>query len=182
MLLLVVGPTGAGKDTLLRAARQHLAADSRFRFVRRVLTRKPQPSGPEDYETATEAQFHARRLSGGFAVHWRTNGVFFGLPAGIALDIAAASVVVANASRMIIPELRPRFPLRVIEITAPADLLARRLAALGHNDAMDTARRLSRAVGLPPGIPSETVVNDGSVEHGTRKLVAALLRAGEAAL
>ena len=39
MLVLVVGPSGAGKDTLLDAAKQALADNGRFHFVRRVVTR-----------------------------------------------------------------------------------------------------------------------------------------------
>ena len=39
MLILVVGPSGAGKDTLMEAARAELALDSRFRFVRLEVTR-----------------------------------------------------------------------------------------------------------------------------------------------
>ena len=47
MLVLVVGPSGAGKDTLLAAAREALAGDPRIRFVRRAITR-PAEAGHED--------------------------------------------------------------------------------------------------------------------------------------
>jgi ribose 1,5-bisphosphokinase PhnN len=40
-VILVVGPSGAGKDTLLRAAREHFAAVPSLGFARRYITRPP---------------------------------------------------------------------------------------------------------------------------------------------
>ena len=37
--MLVVGPSGAGKDAVLRVARERLAGDRRFVFPSRVVTR-----------------------------------------------------------------------------------------------------------------------------------------------
>ena len=74
------------------------------------------------------------------------------------------------------PEAAARFAVRVVEVTAPSDLLARRLVARGREDAVDVARRLSRAIELPTPVERETVVNDGTVEQGARKLLAALNR------
>ncbi len=55
-LVLVVGPSGAGKDTLLGLARSACADDKNIVFARRVVTREA--SGAEDNE-----QSEFRRLS-----------------------------------------------------------------------------------------------------------------------
>ncbi len=173
MLILIVGPSGAGKDTLLNGARLAFEGDHRIRFVRRTITR-PGDSGEEAHESVTEQAFALRRDAGEFALTWRAHGLHYGIPADIAIDLASGTVVVANVSRAVVAEAAARFPVRVIEITAPADTLARRLAARGREDAIDVARRLSRQIELPLPVERETVMNDGPVEAGTKKLVAAL--------
>ena len=172
MLVLVVGPSGAGKDTLLEAARQALAADPRFRFVRRVITR-PAEAGGEPHEAVTDTQFAART----FALDWQAHGLRYGIPDDIVTDLAAARVVVANVSRGVIAEAAGRFPVRVIEITAPPQVLAARLATRGRESAVDVAARLARTVALPDGITVETVMNDTTVETGAARFLAALNRA-----
>jgi ribose 1,5-bisphosphokinase len=178
MLVLAVGPSGAGKDTLLREARATLEQDARFRFVRRVITRAPGDDA-EDHEPADPAAFEARRASGGFALSWQAHGLCYGIPADIAEDVVKGRVVIANVSRTCIRDAAARFPVRVIEITAPTDTLARRLALRGREDAVDAARRLARAVSVPENVAKETIMNDGTVEQGARRLVAALTRAAE---
>ncbi len=180
MLVLVVGPSGAGKDTLLAAARTALDGDSRFRFARRVITR-PEDAGGEPHEAVTEAEFSTRLAAGGFALHWQAHGLRYGIPADIGADLRRGRVVVANLSRAVIAEAATRYPVRVIEVTAPPALLAARLAARGREDAEDLARRLARAIALPSPAECETILNDGPVEAGTARLVAALIRAAEAA-
>jgi phosphonate metabolism protein PhnN/1,5-bisphosphokinase (PRPP-forming) len=176
MLVLVVGVSGAGKDTLLLAARDALANDHRFRFVRRVVTRPPGMVG-EEYDSLTEPEFALQRESGGFALSWRAHGLHYGIPADISLDIAQGRVVVANVSRAVVAEAAQRFPVRVVEIRAQPDLIARRLAARGREDAVDVARRLARQIELPLPVEREVVANDGTVAEGARRLLAVLTRA-----
>ena len=183
MLILIVGPSGAGKDTLLNGARDALAAEAhgRVRFVRRVITR-PGDLGEEAHESVSEQEFITRRDVGDFALAWRAHGLHYGIPADIAIDLAKGRVVVANVSRAVVAEAAQRFPVAVIEISAPADTLARRLAARGREDAADVARRLSRAIELPLPVERERVINDGTPEQGVRKLLAAIRTVGGEAL
>lgn len=172
MLVLVVGPSGAGKDMLLNAARRTLAGDARFRFVRRVITRPADFAG-EHHEPVTEAEFEARD----FALQWQAHGLRYGIPADVVADVLAGVVVVANVSRSVIAEAATRLPVRVIEVTAPSEILAERLAARGRETAPDIAARLARTVPLPDDVVTETVLNDASPEAGASRFLAALSRA-----
>ena len=175
-LVLVVGPSGAGKDTLLDAARDALREDRRFRFVRRVVTR-PADAGGEAHEAVTAAEFAGRR----FALAWEAHGWRYGIPDDIAADIAAGRVVIANVSRGVIAEAARRFPVKVVEITAPADILEARLASRGREDAAGRSARLARRMELPAGVPVETVSNDATPAAGAARLTAALIRATQGA-
>ncbi len=168
MLVLVVGPSGAGKDTLLNLVRQRLCDDRRFRFVRRVITR-PAEAGGEAHETVSELEFAGRE----FALRWQAHGLSYGIPAAIVEDLARGTVVLANVSRGIIAEAASRFSSSVIEVTAPAAILAQRLAERGRETAADVAKRLTRTVAIPGQVASVTVLNDASAAEGANRFIAA---------
>ena len=167
MMLLVVGPSGAGKDSLLKAARQEFRDDPRISFARRVITRPADPDG-EDHEPATEREFAARE----FALSWSAHGLRYGIPA-----VDMAPVVVANVSRGVIAEAARHFPVRVIEVTAPPEVLIARLAARGRESPADIASRLSRAMTISEGVAVTTVWNDGTLAQGIERFVAAVREA-----
>ena len=174
MLVLVVGPSGAGKDTVLGMARVALASDTRFRFVRRVITRAADAGG-EDHESVSEDGFAARS----FALWWRAHDLSYGIPSDVIDDLARGTVVVANVSRGVIAAAAERFATRVIEITAPPDVLATRLANRGRETPDEVARRLARDVPIQDHVPVDRVVNDGTPAEAAEAFVAALIRAAE---
>ena len=169
MLVLVVGPSGVGKDTLLEGARKALPG---ARFVRRIITR-PATAGGEDHEAVSDAEFSRRA----FALQWEAHGLRYGIPAGIVDDLAVGRLVIANVSRGVIAEAVARFGARVVEVTAPPEVLAARLAARGRETAADVQARLARLV--PVGAAAIQVMNDGSVEEGVARFVAAVTRAAD---
>jgi phosphonate metabolism protein PhnN/1,5-bisphosphokinase (PRPP-forming) len=173
VLVGVVGPSGAGKDTLMDGARAALAGDARFVFARRVITR-PAAAGGEDHQPASADDFAQMRDQGDFALWWNAHGLSYGIPARIAAEAGQGRVVVANLSRGVLAEAAARFPLMVLEITAPLDLRAARLAARGRESVEDVARRLSREAPLPEGLDIRRVVNDGPPEQGVAAVLAVL--------
>ena len=173
MLILVVGPSGAGKDTLLDGARRALPD---ARFVRRVITR-PAEAGGEDHEAVTVMEFGQRS----FAMQWSAHGLRYGIPLDIEDNLAAGRPVIANVSRGAIAEAASKFPVHVIEIIAPPKVLAARLAARGRESAADVAARLSRAVSLPEGVPVTRIMNDGTMDEGVARFVEAVTQATAAA-
>jgi phosphonate metabolism protein PhnN/1,5-bisphosphokinase (PRPP-forming) len=180
MLFLVVGPSGAGKDTLIDAARRELAGDARYRFVCRDITR-PREAGGEEHNPIDADTFSDRRETGAYALHWCAHGLGYGIPADIVPDVQAGRVVVANVSRSVIEDAARRFPVRVLEITAPPALLAQRLGARGRESMSEIAARLARRMTLPPSIEVVTVVNDGTPQQGAARVLAELRRATAAA-
>jgi phosphonate metabolism protein PhnN/1,5-bisphosphokinase (PRPP-forming) len=176
MLVAVVGPSGAGKDTLMAGARAALARDARFVFARRAITR-PADAGGEDHVPVDRAQFIAARDAGGFALWWDAHGLLYGIPRSIEAEMDAGRVVVANLSRAVLTDAASRYRLRVLQITAPLPVLAARLAARGRESAADIAARLAREVALPAGLDVDPVQNDGTVDEGVARVVAMLSRA-----
>lgn len=173
-LVLVVGPSGAGKDTLLAIARDAFASDPRFRFVRRVITR---PSGGgEDSAFMTEEEFSRRAAEGAFALHWQAHGLSYGLPAVIGDWLAEGCVVIANGSRAMLPEARGKYPqLKIVSITAPPAVLAERLRGRGREARDAVAERVQRAADFDiAGSDVVEIDNSGNAEDAAAAFVGVL--------
>lgn len=166
MWVAVVGPSGAGKDTLLAEARLALGGDPRLHFARRVISR-PAGVGVEAHEFLAAEAFPAADL----AVRWGAHGLLYGIRRE---ETHRAPVTVMSLSRAVLPDVAASHPLTVIEVTAPAEALAARLAARGREGVADIAARLAREVPLPTGLNTRRVMNDGSVKEGAARLLEAL--------
>lgn len=142
---LVVGPSGAGKDTLLRLVRARLSGDSRFFFPQRVVTRPADAS--EDHATLFRQDFEERIERGGFALHWEAHGHRYGIPAEADTAVRAGRTVAFNASRQVIPAARRRYAAAAaILLDVPVEVRAARLATRNRENADEVLARLRRVV------------------------------------
>jgi ribose 1,5-bisphosphokinase len=172
--VLVVGPSGAGKDTLLDLARAALAGDERFVFARRLVTRPV--STFEDHDTIDEAGFEEGMRTGSFALAWRAHGLGYALP-GETISLAQAGrVVVANVSRKEVAQARTRLPgVAVVEITASREILAQRLAARARAEDGDIEKRLARSREIEPVTADLVICNETMPDEAARELIAFLV-------
>lgn len=174
-LFLVVGPSGAGKDTLLEAARRELEPGGLYHFARREITRPADAGGEAHFEISREV-FAAKRAAGGYALCWDAHGLSYGIDAGITTELAAGRHVVCNFSRAAVDAARVCFaPLRVLVVTASRPTLARRIAARGRETAEDIEARLARSAAPEPTGPDVTVIeNDGELDTAIAAMLASL--------
>jgi ribose 1,5-bisphosphokinase len=171
-IFAVVGPSGAGKDTLIEAARR---ARPDLHVVRRVITR-PEVPGGEPFEGVTPEAFEARRAAGDFVLDWEAHGLRYGIPASVERAMGEGRDVIFNGSRAMLGAAWEAFPgLTVIHVTASVPVLAERLAARGRESREDIARRLARAsYEIPYGVGVQVVRNDGALSDAVAAFLAAL--------
>ena len=144
-LVYLTGASGSGKDTLLRLLRSRLSDSDRITIARRVITRPS--SADEPSLEVTAAQFEQMRQAGGFAMHWSSHGLRYGIGVEIDEDLSLGQVVIVNGSRRYLPQALARYPgMSVVQIHVDRDVLARRLAARGRETPEQIAQRLAQAV------------------------------------
>ena len=178
-IVLVVGPSGAGKDTLLNLARGACADDGSIVFPRRVVTR--QASQAEDNDELSLDAFRQALARGEFAMHWEAHGHCYGLPRRIEDDIRAGRTVVINVSRTMVEAIKRAYAdVVVVSITAPPEILAERLKTRARGSDGQIKQRLSRAVDDAAAPPDVTIVNVGDAAVHARRLLKVIKDGGEA--
>ena len=169
-LVLVVGPSGAGKDTLLRLANAACTDDPTIVFPRRVITREA--SASEDNEEVSAGTFQEALARGEFAMHWEAHGHSYALSRTIDDDIRAGRTVVANVSRTVVAAMRRAYAdVVVVSIAAPPNVLAERIALRARGSDGTLEARLQRTVEDASAAPDVTILNVSSAEFHARQFV-----------
>jgi ribose 1,5-bisphosphokinase len=174
-LILVVGPSGAGKDTLIGLAQAACADNGHIVFARRVVTREA--SRFEDNQQVSLEAFRQGVARDAFAMHWEAHGHCYALPRAIDDELRAGRTVVANVSRTVVDAMRRAYAdVTVVSITAPPEILTQRLAARGRGSDGPIEHRLRRAVDEAEAAPDVTIINVGNVEDRARDFVQVIKR------
>ena len=131
-LIYVIGPSGAGKDSLLNSLRQDMAAMTDtatpppLYFAKRTITRNHDQSN-EDHEVVDPSHFES-------------------LVNQELAPMSESTWVMVNGSRAYLEEAKQRFPgLTVLFITAPIEVLRARLLSRGRENEQAIEVRLNRS-------------------------------------
>ncbi len=167
-LVYLMGPSGAGKDSLIREAARRLG--SRVRFARRYITR-PAEAGGEDHIPVSAAEFESMKSAGRFSLCWESHGRSYGLGRELRAWLDEGRVVVINGSRTYLARARELFPdLCPVLLRVEAAVLAARLRARGRENGEDLAERLERSsLAVPPSPDMVVIDNSGPLESAARE-------------
>jgi ribose 1,5-bisphosphokinase len=173
-VVYVMGPSGAGKDTLLRYARTRLDG-SGVMFAHRYITRPPRSEG-ENHVALSPAEFALLRARGAFALDWAAHDMRYGIGIEIHAWLAAGLGVVVSGSRAEWPNAVAALPGALpVLITARPEVLESRLGARGREDRAAIHARLVRAAALVVDDPRLVVIdNSGPLSAAGERLVAAI--------
>lgn len=174
-VIYLMGPSGAGKDSLIEAARERLQARG-CRVARRVITRSAEAVG-EDAIAVSFEEFEKRLQAGDFAMSWRANGLAYGISREIDEWLAAGYQVLVNGSRGYLGEARKRYPdLQPILLVVDAAVLKSRLLSRGREPLNEIDARLARNasfadVAIGTGKQLMQLDNSGSLDCAVNTLL-----------
>ncbi|HEX7156635.1 MAG TPA: phosphonate metabolism protein/1,5-bisphosphokinase (PRPP-forming) PhnN [Burkholderiaceae bacterium] len=169
--IYVCGPSGAGKDSVMAWARERLGARNGVSFARRLVTRAAAPGSTDDSIAA--AEFERLLASGGLAMHWRAHGTAYGIARAYRGQVDRGDWVVVNGSREHVASME-REELgrtRIVFVTAPAEVIARRLQQRGREAGTAIDERIERGTALPPPRADCMIVNDSALEKAGARFV-----------
>lgn len=175
-LIYTVGPSGAGKDSLLAWLRARLPAQAPVHLARRTVSRPMQPGG-ETHESVDAGEFEALRARNAFVFDWQANALRYGVREQELLPLQYGAWVLVNGSRAHLPQAAQKFPgLTVLHITASPETLRKRLLSRGRETPDMVEARIARATELawPMGTEAIEISNDGTLDEAGAQLQDAL--------
>lgn len=172
-LIYVIGPSGAGKDSLMKWVQDRLPESSSVFWARRLVTRpKHESSG---YDMALDlTTFEDLLANGELALHWQANGLHYGIKRSELAPLACSGWVFVNGSRAFLPTCASLYPgLTIVHITADPEVLRQRLLHRGRenlssvNDRMDKRHPLA----VPPMSRWIEVHNNQTLDQAGQRLL-----------
>lgn len=172
-LYYLVGPSGAGKDTLLNEIKQKQYSDHQPTVGHRYITRTPTINDENHIQLST-FDFNRRKDSGLFLFDWTSHGYQYAIGKEVKKWIKSGNNVIVNGSREYLKQAQDIYPpLIPIWITVSESVLRDRLIKRGRETAKEIELRLNRNSTLELQKPPSCVLinNDQSIEDTVGQII-----------
>jgi ribose 1,5-bisphosphokinase len=178
-LIYVVGPSGAGKDSLLNWLREQTPQFAPVHWAKRTINRLNTDKESSDlHEGVDSDEFESLLAKGVFAMQWEANTHRYGIRRSeLSLLNNLTHVILVNGSRLYMPIAASLYPgLTFLHITAKPSVLRERIHLRGRESVEEINARLNRQIELivPNGCQLMEVHNDSTLESAGQQLIAQL--------
>ncbi len=167
LLILIVGPSGSGKDTLIRACREYFRDWKRVNFCKRYITRPPDEN--EDNFYVCKRGFEVLKREGFFGIFWEAYNYMYGIPF---YEIKSGHCNFISVSRSVIKDVEKRYS-RVITLCIQADKneVKKRLFQRKREPEDIIERRLRRYDVEIQASHKITFINQGDIEDRKKEFI-----------
>ena len=156
-LIYLMGASGSGKDSLLRAVAGWQQAGGSVIAARRYITREVR-AGCEPHSALSQAEFEARERAGNFLFNWQAHGFQYGIAHEVLSDLQSGKHVVVNGSRRYLMTAQGIYPgLVPVCLEVAPQVLKSRLIARGRETPDEIVARLGQADEFSGNIPADAI-------------------------
>ncbi|MEM7257346.1 MAG: phosphonate metabolism protein/1,5-bisphosphokinase (PRPP-forming) PhnN [Pseudomonadota bacterium] len=174
-MIVVVGPGGSGKDSIMRAAKPTLESGKHAHFVKRVITRECKPER-ENHHSVSPGQFRQMAERGDFAVYWQAHSLWYGVPINTLSQIKRGHTLIVNGSRDALPDFRSTYPhCQAVWINVSKKIQMERLKARHVKPSAEMHSRLQRTVTQSPDPQDFILNNDGTLADSTDEFISLVI-------
>ena len=181
LLVLVVGNSGSGKDSIMKGVKERFPSELKSLYLTQRFITRPS-SDTEDNISITPEEFKKMSLQGGFGLEWHIYGLDYGVPIEIDDWMKNGHLVLVNVSRSIVKKARDIYQnILVVFIEVPFEITLKRIKERARESGERLEERIQRAKKNQSFPDADFIVdNSGDLEDAINKFLNCLLTAVKA--
>jgi ribose 1,5-bisphosphokinase len=176
LLVLVVGNSGSGKDSIMKGVEERFSSELKtLHLTQRYITRPS--SETEENISVTPEEFKRMSKQGKFALEWQIYGLYYGVPIEIDDWLKKGHIVLVNVSRSILKKARKLYQnIIVVFIEVPFEITLKRVKERARESGKRLEERIQRAKNNQNFPDADFVVdNSGDLEVAVNQFLDYLL-------